>query len=361
MKSAFLVKSPLQLLNAIEAKHHFSLEASDCVVIIMGDRKSYPQMLELVKSSGEWSKVLILSSVNIILGNYLDGYLGKEIPEIKEDLMGKIKKNSIFTVWRLNKVASLLKEVKYLFLGDYRNIYMRHFANKLIFEEVVLLDDGTATFQIADERKRGIKNQALLSLKKRLKIRIRATLQGLELSELDKVVFFSCYKVSLGKKDTIVENDFNYLRHKSRAVKNVDEVYFIGGPIVEAEIMTEKEYFEHMRKVIEYFKNYKVVYVAHRRENSEKLDRLQNNLGVPVILFDYPIEYQLSMVGPKPSILASFYSSALENCRLIFRESMLVVAFRLMGDNYKSQHTINAVYEYLSTKESNYFMLRSLT
>ncbi len=81
MKSVFLIKTPLQLLNAIEAKHYFGLSAAECILIIMGDRKSQPQILALSDATDEWDKVVTLNDVNLFSGSPFDleqaSFLGK--------------------------------------------------------------------------------------------------------------------------------------------------------------------------------------------------------------------------------------------------------------------------------------------
>ena len=72
-KSVFLIKSPLQLLNAIEAKYYFGLNSDDCILIIMGDRKSQPQILMLANAVDEWGKVIVLNRVNVFFGDPVGG------------------------------------------------------------------------------------------------------------------------------------------------------------------------------------------------------------------------------------------------------------------------------------------------
>lgn len=359
MKSLFLVKSPLQLLNAVEARHHFGLDVSECILLIMGDRKSYPQMLQLVNASEKWHRVLMLGNINLFASELRDDLIHPGDMVRGTGLFSKMQKSSAFNVWRLNKIASHLGKLKYLFVGDYRNIYMRHFVNKVNSSKTVLLDDGTGTFQIANERSRKT-DKMPVSLKKRLKNSAKRIFQGLMDKEVESLCFFTSYDISVCDGDSIERNDFHYLRSTDHSIDRCDQVYFLGGPVSESKTMPEDEYIEHMKLVKEYFSGEDLVYVAHRRESPEKLSRIQNEIGLTITLFEYPIEYQLALIGPRPKILASFYSSALENCRVIFGDSMSVIAFRLKRSDYPNQTTIDSIYNYYSTKADVNFKLVSL-
>ena len=95
-----------------------------------------------------------------------------------------------------------------------------------------------------------------------------------------------------------------------------------------------------------------LLYVAHRREDHSLLNKIQQDLGFRITRFDYPIEYQIAFIGPRPAILASFISSALENCRQIFKDSMKIVSFRLDLKESPKKQEVEKVYD-------NYHLLLS--
>lgn len=347
MKSIFLIKTPLQLLNAIEAKHHFNLQTEDCVLIILGDRKSQPQTLALANQVGEWGDLLILDEVPLFFNHPLD----RSSSFLNDIWKTRLFRRSFFYVRRLNRISKLFGKVDYIFIGYARYVYMRHLINTTPHEKVFLLDDGNATLQLAKERREGVKS-AVPGLKKRIKLGFKRIFQGVKNQQKEILDFFTIYDVIAGKEDRIIKNDFSYIRSKIDTLTVTEDVYFLGSPLSETRIIEQQVYIESLRKVKEYFSGRNLLYVVHRRENKSKLEEISNKLGLELVLFDYPIEYQLAMIGPRPSMLASFFSSALDSCGLIFGEKLTIISFEFNLESSPRKSEIEAIYNsYKSNKE----------
>ncbi|VAW63012.1 hypothetical protein MNBD_GAMMA09-573 [hydrothermal vent metagenome] len=356
MKSVFLVKTPLQLLNAIEAKHYFKLSSGDCILIIMGDRKSQPQLLMLASDTQEWGKVVTLNNVNMFYGDPLDIISNSIVKKIQQL---SLFKRSFFYVRRLNRISKYIGNAKYIFMGYTRYIYMNHFANITQHEKVILLDDGVGAIEYAKLRKQGVILEPNIRLKTRVKRYGKVFFQGVKGGEAENVTFFTAYDISVDKNDQVVRNDFSYLRSNVNALTVSDDVFFIGSPLSEVSIVSQENYFLYLNKIKKYFKNKTIVYIAHRRESPKKLELIKSELNLKVVLFDYPIEYQLASIGPRPKILASFVSSALDSCRLIFGDELKIISFTLddIIDPYVEE--IGAVYESYKSYTSESFNIVS--
>lgn len=63
MKAVALVKSPLQYMNALEARRCFQVPAEKCLLVLMADRKSLPQLLSLVEKTPGWAGIIPLVNV----------------------------------------------------------------------------------------------------------------------------------------------------------------------------------------------------------------------------------------------------------------------------------------------------------
>jgi hypothetical protein len=359
MKNVFLVKSPLQLLNAIEAKHHFGLKDEDCVLIVMGDKRNQPNMLRLINSRPLWGDVILLHTVGLFLD---DPFYNRSESSWRGKIWGLgIFKKSIFNIRRLNKISKSLGKAGFVFIGFSRDVYMRHFVNSTPHKEVVLLDDGNATLEIAKDRKRNLDTSTKkMPAYRKFKLHVKRFLQGVKDYEVDRLTFFSAYDLDLGKKDSLVKNNFNYIRNESRSVGKDDAVYFIGAPLDEVGLILRDQYIAYLMKVKEYFKNRKIVYVAHHREKKDKLNKLRDVLGFDIVLFDYLIEYQVAVLGPRPAVLASFFSSALENCRLIFGNEMKIISFRIGLEACPTRDRIEPIYDYYMDKMDEDFRVVSL-
>ncbi|RDH81536.1 MAG: hypothetical protein DIZ80_15780 [endosymbiont of Galathealinum brachiosum] len=354
MKSVFLIKTPLQLLNAIEAKHYFKLSKDDCIVIIMADRKSQPQIQALTESIDEWCDVVSLNEINLFFGS---PFL-KNITSIFGKLQqSKYFKRSFFYVPRLNKISRYLGDVEYIVVGYTNYVYMNHFINVTPHRELVFLDDGNGTLDLSEKRKNGFNKNSNIKLSKKIKLYGKRLIQGIKEQEEDKACFFTAYDISVRSTDRVVKNEFNYLRSNVDSLPTIDEAYFIGSPLSEITIITQDEYLTQLSKVKKYFGQKPLIYIAHRRDSAEKLDLIKNKLGIKVVLFDYPIEYQLAFIGPRPIVLASFYSAALDSCRLIFGDELKIISFRLNMENSIIREKVESIYaSYEATINDNFIV-----
>lgn len=344
------------MLNAVEAKHFFKLRTEDCILIVMGDRKSQPQILKLASGMGEWDNIVVLNESPLFIGNPLE----KKAP-YKSKLWGaSFFKKSFFYVRRLNRIKKYLGEVEYIFVGYPRYVYMRHFINITPHKQVFLLDDGNATIRLAKERRFPAITENVVGWKKRLKTSAKRILQGVKDDEKETLGFFTIYNIEAGANDSIVKNDFDYIRSRLDLLETTDEIYFLGSPLSEVGILAQDEYFEYLKRVKDYYKDNKIVYIVHRRESWDKLKRLERELDFHIELFDYPIEYQLVMIGPRPAVLASFFSSALDSCSLIFENKLQIVAFKIDVVNGLRKDEVDEIYtNYVSNENINVISERS--
>lgn len=355
MKSVFLIKSPLQLLNALEARFYFDLSIDECVLIIMSDRKSQPQILKLVCDLEPWAEVILLEDVNLLSSNIFN--VDKAAVSTGVDLF---LQRSFFYTYRLNKVSKYLGGADYIFIGYERSEYMRHFINITQHNMAVLLDDGVVTIDIARERNEGSDNVKNIAFSKKIRLSLKRYFQGLKDYKIDSLCFFTAYNIKAGAKDKVIKNSYKYLRDAAGRAAEIDLVYFIGAPLSEAGILDQSKYFEYLKKVRDYFKGKNLVYIAHRRESKGHLNEIEEKLGFNVKSFGYPIEYQIIKYGPKPNVIASFVSSALDSCRLILGDDIKIISFRLVKGTYSREDSVDMVYEYFSTNISKNFNIESL-
>lgn len=342
MNSVFMVKSPLQLLNAIEAKNYFKLEDKDCYLLLMGDRKSYSQLMELVVAGEQWANVILLNRVSLLTG---DPWSGEDDLVDIDKLRKTLLRSSFFSIRRINRLVHTIKDVQHVFLGDNNNPLMRHFVNSLDHEVTVLLDDGTATLNIARQRIEGCAARKPDRLSKRIRLAAKKIFQKLNNQQPSRVVFFTAYKIPVMSFDSVIHNDFAYLRTKISELQTTETVYFLGSPLSEAGIMSESQYLNYINRVQNYYAGRNILYVSHRRESQDKLAKIEEDYGLEVACFRFPIEYQLAFIGRRPLELASFMSSALDNCRLIFGDKMKIVSFRVNEVNDDRRENVDHIYD----------------
>lgn len=360
-QAAFLLKSPLQFLNALEACHHYELDRRACLLVIMADRKSLSQMQELLQEEGGWGGVFFLhrSGARLRIASEDVVRAGSEV------VVGGVTGSAPFGLFKLRRLAKSVQSLKKVFVGDVGNPLMRHFVNLANPCETLALDDGTATLEYARSRagrgsKRGGKR-----FSKRFKMVCKRVLLGMRDERLSLVTFFSVYDLAVAAPDRFERCDYSYLRTRASELKTFEGVFFLGSPLVEAEVLTEDELFWHLSKVSVQLGSIPVLYVAHRRECADRLQRIHEMTGWDVEKFAYPIEYQLAIKGPYPQILASFSSSALENCRLLFGSRLYIRVFRFnpkffaAGTGPKGQG-YHDLFDYYKARSSDTFRVTDL-
>jgi hypothetical protein len=353
IRAVFLIKSPLQLLNAMEARHHFGLAGEECLLLNLADRKSRCQIEAMIRHSCAWPCTQYVSDLPLFYGDSLSDFPAA-------GLFYPLLRSRVLAFRRLSRLAQCLGEVEQIFIGDYRELPMRHLANILPHRETVLLDDGTATLTIAESRLRGSDQGRPLSFFKQLKCWLKRQILGLRSQELEALTFFSVYHVRMRPSDRLVVNTYSYLRQKMANEAGVRDVYFLGSPLIEAKIMGKAEHLAHLAAVRKHFSGDRLVYIAHRRESRSWLQQVEAEIGFEVRHFEFPIEYQIAMVGPRPRVLASFISSALGNCQLIFRHNLDISAFRLQRGSYHKQEAVDRVYAWYEGLSGPCFGIRTL-
>ena len=320
----------------------------------MGDRKNLPQMQALESEGLEWGTVVYLNEVPLAFGDPLG--LGHD-SWLDGVWSSKFFSKSIFNVRRLNRISQAISEAEYIFIGYARYIYMRHFVNVTAHKKVCLLDDGNATIQDAYDRRDGKASYNRKNFKYDVKAKLKKIFQGVDNTESESLLFFTIYDVVPGLKDEVVENEFRYIRSKLNSVQETNDVYFLGGPLPGANIISEDSYIDHLKRVKNYFSGSKIIYVAHRRESAAMLKEISEKLKFEVVLFEYPIEYQLAMLGPRPKIMASFVSSALDNCRSIFKDKMRIISFNLDLEGSPARTEFEKIYKNYEQNVSEHFFI----
>lgn len=358
MKSLFLVKSPLQLLNAVEARHYFSLNKEECVLIVMSDKKNYPQMIKLINEQRQWGDVIVLDKMSVLVSssniNKYNKVNSRSMP------FSESQKSSFFTLLKLSKLANIYKDINYLFVGDSHNAVIRGFINKSAAKKTVLLDDGVGAIYMADIRRRGHKDTPNIKFKKKIKIWLKRFFQRLDDRQSDSVCFFSAYNLDVADRDELVLNEYHYLRSKVDTLKNTDNILFLGSPLSEVGLMSESDYIEQLKMVCDDYEDRKITYVSHRREDKKKLNLINCIENIEVVYLEYPIEYQLTIFGPLPKLVVSFVTSALENLRIIMGNKVEIVSYRLIKGTYKDSDRIDEIYNYFKTNIASCFSVRTL-
>lgn len=220
----------------------------------------------------------------------------------------------------LKLIKSLQKYTyDYMFIGSYgsvQNIICQNLKNNNIF----LVDDGTMTLQIQKEIY--LKKQ---SLKDNIKA-LRYLFFGLKTSKLNKINFFTFLDLQPIQNESIIKNNFNYLKEIFKCSNNSslssNIIYIIGQPLYNhSNELTETSYIKYLKEIFLNYPNQVLYYIPHRSE------KMSLNLHTYITTYakihtnQYPIEIELLLNNiPKPTIVTGFFSTALYTIKKMYQD-----------------------------------------
>ena len=302
----FLIATPLQALNAIEARHHFKLAAEQCQLVwFHSGSEANDRQTEDMLGQADW---------------------------VRTDTIHYSGRN--FRCWKqrfdeVNAVARSMERTEYLFMGDYAFDLMRHFTHAVERREVVVLDDGNATLLI-DRARRDSGGPYFLrphSFGGRIKCLIKTRGCGMNRSLVDELTFFTIYDLDADDRTTVVPNTYAHLRSRLNLASRSDETFLLGDATPDKNQMREDAYFDCLERALDYLGRSSVLYMAHRLEKPEKLRKIESRFGIPVRESTMPIECRLCLSESVPKVIAGFFSSALDSCRVLCGERTRIKSF----------------------------------
>ena len=228
----------------------------------------------------------------------------------------------------------LTKKYNYLILGAYFNSVFYLISRLCSYKNLIFLDDGLETVLInkMDPAKESIISKFFNWKYKRSK-------------------HFTIFSNSI---DNIFgQNKFISLQSKfyNRSVN--EEVFVLGGNFVEAGMISSKNYLKHIQKIKNQFKSKKIVYIPHRKEiklNYEKYD-------IDILITDSCFEIYLAKLEYLPSVIISFFSTALYTSKLILSNypKVKILNYHINFKGYELQYDIfSDILEKENIKTINY-------
>jgi hypothetical protein len=320
----FVVETPLQLLNAHEARQH--LGASDAhLLLFVSPAYSYETFSRLIE--GRWTS--IQSFVIRDREDEQDGQISdRDLP--RKRFIRKLARQ-LTRRQRLERALRSYGPAERVFLGNYLIDYMRHVGHTVQHRELIVLDDGTDTIRMNNLRHRvstpGPLNGA--GPFAALKSSVRARYLEWDSRQARSLVFFSTYDLRVRPGDRLIQHRYRYLRERICTQSAEDAVFFLGQPLPADGYLGEETYLEALREVRRHFAGQRIVYVPHPRESEATVARVADATHLAIKRFDAPIEIVIACRGIRPRALASFFCSALETCSVLCGDDLPVKAFRL--------------------------------
>ena len=357
MRTIFVVETPLQMLNAIEAKH--ALDLGECwLVVILSD--PFPEKVFLpLLAFADWKGVEYLHVTHRFNPVNLD-WLGRSVSERLNEYVKESRQ--LIKHLRFDRLAARWGDVDNVVLGNLFAGYMQHLANRVRSDRVYLVDDGTDTLRVNTLRQRNpaaVPAPAHVSPLRRAKDRFRRAFLDWDTSPVDSVTFFTSYNLETRPEDRSIKNDYGFWRSRLENAPRRDAVYFLGQPLVEDGYLGPDTYLDALADVVAFYAGENFVYLTHRRESQANVEAIKAR-GISVGSFELPIELQMLTDGI-PKELASFFSTALDNGRIIFGSAMPVTAFRIPRGKFIPGHEfVDDIYDYFNASSGTHFRVLAL-
>ena len=328
--NVFVVDTPHQLLNAVEAVH--SLQLKNNHLLVTRPKNGVQDKFTPLIKVDDWVTVSFPSvwikprhRVQKLLGPLANRWYCRCLHFLE--------------VLALAKVASRFRHVDRLFLGHYSTEwtpFMRHIANTIKYNTLYLLDDGTDTIEINRKRHRSESNECEApSGWCTIATHLRAKYWKWKLAEARYVTFFTIYDLDVRKGDQLIRNNYSYLQSLAplQHMYLPDTVIFIG--ICSADNYIEMNaHLEFLSKIKEYFAGKKIMYVAHPRDSASFVTRIREHLRCELWPSSSVIEYDLIVRGIKPKVVAGFVSSALITLARLMDADVEIVCFYIAPEHW---------------------------
>lgn len=310
MYNIFIVKSPLQLMNAIEAKEHF--RSKNNILILMNANATNDKQMQTVLALSPWEQIVTYAPAN-------------KSSTLREQI----------------KLLQSLKKQRYhrLFTGDYGTFNQVLMAN-LEVDELYLIDDGTKSIEIHKQ----LLDPSKTTLSKKLKL-LRYTLFGLKTSITKSINFFTCYNLTQIKDEQIIPNNYDYLQSIFTPKEDQDEVIYLLGQNIDNKWMKRGRYIEYLKRIKSRYAK-KIIYMPHRHEViSDELKALFDDTFV-LQHNDIPIEIYFLEKNIYPSHIISFTSSALFNLDKIYQKAQIDAIIIHQEDLIKMHDFVKSCYQF---------------
>ena len=352
----FVVDTPHQLLNAIEAAHSLQLK-NNHLLVLRPKSSGQDRFVQLIKKE-DWASVGFPSP-------FIDSKLW--VPKLFGPVAGRWYHRYLHLqrMHTLAQLAAKFRHVDKLFLGHYfpeEKPFMRHIANTVTYNMLYLLDDGTDTVMI-NERRRKLesndrkapiaKSTSRTSVWKTIEMSLRAKYWNWHLAEAPRVTFFTVYDLDVRNGDRLLRNDYSYLRSLAprERIYMPDTVIFLGQCIADGYFAMDL-HSDFLSTVRDYFADKKLIYVAHPRESASCIDQIREQPGWEIWRSFSVIEQDLIIRGIKPKIVAGFVSSALITLAHLMDSDVEIVSFYVAPKHWAGwREDAVKVYNYLRTKE----------
>jgi len=280
-KGFFIVRTPFQLFNAIEAQKRFEI-CTESYLLCIYKKEIDRILMEKIASRGQWKEIKWFQLTSF---------------------------NRAFFPLLLNRFLKRMRDAEYCFFGLITPL-ITHCINTANAKQPILLDDGNEVLLIAQ------KILSFTSTENSLLNQIRG--RHIDYRYLQKIKIFTFFDLSrLQLNNQIILNDYRMFKQETSTLPTAEEIFFIGSNLIGTYI-SPHSFENELEKVIRYFMPLTVTYILHRYEDEHYFKALSAKLNFKTVKFDTILEVALLEYAKKPLTIATFRSTALETLGYLY-------------------------------------------
>jgi hypothetical protein len=247
------------------------------------------------------------------------------------------------------------RKARRLVIGNILNPWMRFLVSRSSCREVYVLDDGNASIPILNQNN-DIHDH--FRIPSSIKVRKNILLKPLQNAKIknNRLHFFTLFN-HWGDIQTLrlIPNNFQYLKNRvANYPDKGNDVIFIGSPLVEFNLISEKLFMRIMKYVATAFKDHHLQYFRHRTE------KIAASLEMEQILPDRPLEHIIINMPVLPCVVLSFFSTAGINLNRIYGSKLKVINLKIDEshiENIQYSEVLDTLAEYYRKIENEHFQI----
>ncbi|WP_141246904.1 polysialyltransferase family glycosyltransferase [Halomonas salipaludis] len=345
--SLFICISPLHILNSIEVVKHWRINPESCVLLLLPRIDNHRDRLEQVIGLLEWGEIIYIENDP---RHEQDIGFWQGIESAKSQYLSMRK-------WRKKIIA--WKRCSFLCMPYLNNFMMKRLHAWLRPNSLVLIDDGTLTERVLYKKRNYLEYDPVEDYvyessddieSERSKEKFYFTLYGVVhiLSGLlmrppysHEYILFSQYSNMAPIGFSGVKNSYTWLSSQENKDYTIsDVVHFLGAPLVERDGIPLEDYVEWLEKVKTFYPNLDICYLLHPAESDEFGEKIRESLHFTVMRKNLPYEFSFAISNERPSVVASWFCSALEYVSK--NSDVKVDAYRFNLEKYSSTPALSS-------------------
>jgi hypothetical protein len=280
--NVFIVRTPLQAFNAVEANFRFCYKQNNYIIIIYRNNQD-KKMIENIILLDDWFKIIFI----------------KLKPQIK-----------LFNLFF--HLQSEINNIEFCFIGDHSTI-ISYYINRIKYKNLILLEDGTATIrrvELIEKRIFHIIKKTKYSKKSSFQVFFEKLFR-VDIQYYYNARFFTIY--NLNDKINFIKNDYRYFKKRINKLEIQESVFFIGSEIKNTILLNEKIFEKYIADIVTIYaqRNLEFYYILHRKESEEYIKLLSKKYNFKYLKFNNIIEIEFLNLNFIPSEISTFLSTAI--------------------------------------------------